>query len=146
VNRPIRIVIADGDQQFAQQIGDCLAQTSQIQLVGIAWDGPSLIECCAEIFPDIVLLDLQLPVIDGIKVIASILRADPQIGILTTSSVADQEDYGLYAIKLGAKGYLPKSDLPDNIISVIHQIFEGGVYVSSKLASQVLKEFESLAP
>jgi DNA-binding NarL/FixJ family response regulator len=143
VGKPIRTIIVDEDDQFVTKLATYLQQHPEIQVVGTASDGPGATEICLETLPDVVVLSLQLPVVDGVKTTQAILDINAQTGILIVASV-DANDYVLRAIKMGAKGYLRKTDSLETIVQAIKHIYEGDVYVPSELASLVLSEFDRL--
>jgi len=144
VTKPIRTVIADEDPQFVSALTTYLRQIPEIQVVGTAADGPGAIEICADTLPDVAVISLQLPVIDGVRTTQAILDANAQTGILTTSC-SDADDYALQAIKYGARGYLRKNNSPEAIAHAIRAIYEGEVCIPSGLASLMLSEFDRLA-
>ena len=144
MGKPIRIVIADEDYQFVSGLAERIQRHPEIQVVGTASDGPGAAEVCADTLPDVVVVDLQLPVVDGVKTTQAILAINAQTGVLAISAV-DADDYALQAIKIGARGHVCQSDSIETIVKAIHNIHEGDVYLPSELASLVLNEFDQLS-
>jgi DNA-binding NarL/FixJ family response regulator len=144
VTKPIRIAIADPNSHFIAQLTDYLWQCTQIQVVGTAADGPGAVEVCAETLPDVIVLNLQLPIVDGVKTTQALLNLSAQLGILVMSEF-EADDYALQAIKMGARGFLSKSASLEAIAQAIEQINQGDVCIPSGLASLMLSEFDRLA-
>lgn len=141
---PIRTVIADENQQFVTKLVNRLQQYAEIQVVGTASEGQGVLDICADALPDVVILALDLPVIDGVRATRAVLDVNAQTGVLIIGAAAADE-YALQAIKMGAKGYLQKQDSLENIYQAICQVYEGDVYIPSELASLMLHEFDRLS-
>jgi DNA-binding NarL/FixJ family response regulator len=105
--RAVRILIADDHRLFAESLMAVLSQDERVDVVGIAEDGQEAVELAAELQPDVILMDLKMPVIDGFEATRRIREAglDTQILILTGT---DQEIGSEDAAAAGASGYLRK--------------------------------------
>lgn len=143
MEKPIRAVIADGDRQFVAKLILYFQQHPQIQVVGTVADGPGAVDLCAETLPDVVLLALDLPMVDGVKTTRAILDINTQTRVLILSATV-ANDYALQAIKMGAKGYMQKLEPPEVIAQAVCRVYEGDFYISSELASLMLHEFDRL--
>ena len=146
MSKTIRLVIANSDHLFVDKLAAFLQPQWNIQVVGTAFDGPGAIEICADTLPDVALLSLYLPGVDGIKAAKSILDANAQTGILIVAprQANGADEYALQALKIGAKGYLPASTPLTTMAQAIQQVYEGDVYLPSELASLMLSEFDRL--
>ncbi|HHJ06540.1 MAG TPA: response regulator transcription factor [Anaerolineae bacterium] len=146
MSKTIRLVIANSDPLFVDRLATSLHPQWNIQVVGTAFDGPGAIETCADTLPDVVLLSLYLPGVDGVKAAKSILDTNAQTGILIVASpqANSANEYALQALKIGAKGYLPASTPLTTVAQAIQQVYEGDVYLPSELASLLLSEFDRL--
>ena len=142
----IRIVIANSDHLFVDKLAAFLQAQTNIQVVGTAFDGPGAIELCADTLPDVALLGLHLPGVDGIKSARSILGTNAQISILIIASGQNNgaDEYALQALKTGTRGYLPPSASLTTVAQAIQQVYDGGVYLPAGLASLMLNEFDRL--
>jgi DNA-binding NarL/FixJ family response regulator len=142
MRKPIRILIADNDQHFSQGLKAVLDVQEDTKVVEIVRDGQGTITACQESLPDVVLIDLHLPVLDSIKTIQSVIAQNEYIKILSISSIPNDR-YAIEAIKAGARGYVEKNGHTDyvEILEAIRQVAEGEVVLNSTLASYILQEF-----
>jgi len=138
----IRLLIADSDISFSQGLRKYLDQQPDMKVVAIVRDGQGAVSSCKEALPDIVLMDLHLPVLDTIRAIRAILQQNERIKILGLSSLPNDR-YAVEAIKAGASGCLDKSDETshDPVAEAIRQVANGEVLLNPALASSILKEF-----
>jgi DNA-binding NarL/FixJ family response regulator len=145
MNQPLRILIADSDIDFAKRIKKSLDRQPDIQVVDIVRDGQGAVNRCREVQPDLVLMDLHLPVLDSVKAIQHIIAKNQRIRVLTTSTTPNDR-YAIEAIKAGASGYIEKSNgLDDNKMArTIRQVAEGEVTLNPALAALILNEFHRL--
>jgi DNA-binding NarL/FixJ family response regulator len=145
-NLPIRILIADSDAHFAEHLSHFLAQQVGLTVIDVVGDGRGAVDVCREALPDVVLLDLHLPVLDSIRVIQTILAENERIKILgLTTNPHDR--YAVEAIKAGAFGCLEKNgDIHDQaILQAVRQVAAGEVLLNPALASSILEEFHRLS-
>ncbi len=142
MDKPIRIIIADNDLEFSQGLKVFLDQQDDTQVINVVRDGRGTVTACKEMLPDVVLMDLHLPVLDSIKTIQSIIDQNEYIKILTISAIANDR-YAIEAVKAGANGYVEKNGDLDHteIIKAIYQIANGEVVLTSVLAAHILQEF-----
>ena len=145
MNQPLRILIADNDIDFAKRLKTLLDKQQDMQVVDIVRDGQGAINSCKESQPDLVLMDLHLPVLDSVKAIQHIATKDERIRILTTSSTPNDR-YAIEAIKAGASGYIEKNNGidDDKMANTIRQVAEGDVTLNPALAESILQEFHRL--
>lgn len=143
---PIRILIADSDIEFTERLGQFLAEQQGMIVIDVVRDGQGTVDVCREALPDIVLLDLHLPVLDSIRVIQSILSQNERIRILGLTAAANDR-YAVEAIKAGAFGCLQKNGEVhfQAILQAIQQVAAGEVLLNPALASSILEEFHRLS-
>jgi DNA-binding NarL/FixJ family response regulator len=143
---PIRILIADNDVNFSESLGRLLDEQQGMTVVEIVRDGQGAVNCCRETWPDVVLMDLHLPVLDSVRAIESILTQNERIKILGLATDPDDR-YAVEAIKVGASGCLEKHKGIQNgtIVTAIRQVVEGDVLLNPALASSILQEFHRLS-
>lgn len=139
---PIRLLIADSDISFSQGLRKYLDQQPDLKVVAVVRDGQGAVSSCKETLPDIVLMDLHLPVLDTIRAIQAILEQNERIKILGLSSLPNDR-YAVEAIKAGASGCLDKNGRANHnpIANAIRQVANGEVLLNPTLASSILKEF-----
>lgn len=144
MSQPIRIIIADSDVNFSKSLNEFLDQQHDMKVVDIVRDGQGAIDSCKEAMPDLVLMDLRLPVLDSIKTIQYIVAHNERIRVLTTSAIPDDR-YALEAVKAGACGYVEKGVGNEAMVKTIRQVASGDVSLNPALAASILEEFHRLA-
>jgi NarL family two-component system response regulator LiaR len=133
---PIRVVIVDDHAVVRSGLGAVLASTEGMQLAGEAEDGEEAIRLCERLQPDIVLMDLMMPKMDGVTATRAIHESWPQIRIIALTSYKEK-DYVEGALKAGATSYLLKDVSADELISAIGRAVQGQPSLSPE-AAQVL--------
>jgi NarL family two-component system response regulator LiaR len=135
----IRVLVVDDHMVVRKGIRALLATEPDIEVVGEAADGAKAIAEAAQLWPDVILMDLVMPQIDGITAIRQILAAQPDTRILVlTSFVADDKVFP--AIRAGALGYLLKDSGPVELTSAIRQVYGGEPSLHPAIARKVLQE------
>ncbi len=135
----IRVYITDDHQIVRRGIRQLLSTEKGIEVIGEASNGKEAIADMEKLKPDIVLMDLVMPVMDGIEAIRQIKAGYPSIQILVLTSFAT-DDKVFPAIKAGALGYLIKDTSPDELINAIRQVHKGEPTLHSSIAQKLLKE------
>lgn len=142
-NRPhkhIRVLVVDDQTIVRRGTIALLTEVEEIQVVGEAEDGQVAIEQADALCPDVVIMDLVMPRVDGIEAIRQIHAAHPEIHILALTSFAT-DDKVLPAIRAGALGYFLKDANPEGLIEAIHQVAQGLPVLSPEITRRVLHEF-----
>lgn len=134
---PIRLLVVDDHPLLREGIAAVLEAHPEIELVGEADNGEQAVALFAELRPDVTLMDLQMPGLNGTDAIRAIRAqfADACIAVLTTYS---GDARALQAVKAGARGYLLKSMLRKELISAIHCLATGKRYFPEPIASELL--------
>lgn len=142
MHKPIRILIADSDVRFSKHLKAFLDEQVDTKVIDIVRDGQGTVKACKESLPDVVVIDLHLPVLDSIKTIQSIVNQNEYIKILGISSIPNDR-YAVEAVKAGASGYVEKNGGSNylEIMEAIRQIADGEVVLNSTLATYILQEF-----
>jgi len=135
----IRVYITDDHQIVRRGIRQLLSTETGIEVVGEASNGKEAVADVDKLKPDIVLMDLVMPVMDGIEAIRQIKASHPSIQILVLTSFAT-DDKVFPAIKAGALGYLIKDTGPEELIEAIRQVYKGEPTLHSSIAQKLLKE------
>jgi DNA-binding NarL/FixJ family response regulator len=136
---PIRVVAVDDHEMFLNGIERLLEEDPEIQLVGLATRARKAIDACARLRPDIVLLEVNLPEVSGIEVIAPILAASPGAKVLIVSASEDAVTIAR-ALEAGAAGFVPKTHTADQLIEVIKQAARGEVMLPTGYATAAISE------
>ena len=138
----IKVLIADDHPIVRQGLKQILSEANDISVAGEAETAQEALNKVWETKFDVVLLDISMPGRSGIEIISEI-RADkskPSVLILTSFP---EEQYAVRALKSGASGYLVKKSAPDELITAIKKVSEGGKYISSSLAEKLAFNLES---
>jgi DNA-binding NarL/FixJ family response regulator len=133
----IEIIIVDDHQIVRAGLEQLLATDPSLSVVATAGDGTRAIALVAEHLPDLVLMDLSMPVMDGIEATRRIKAAFPEIAILVLSSHGD-EDHVVRALEAGADGYLLKHSDPEQLLRAIHESLLGGAPLSAQVSRVLL--------
>lgn len=142
MDKLIRVVIADSDTSFSKRLQTYLDQQADIKIIDTVREGQSAVNSCKDAWPDLLLLDLHLPVLDSVRAIQLILNQNERVRILGISNIPNDR-YAVEAIKAGAQGYIERngSDDFESIASAIRQIAVGEVILNPTLATSILQEF-----
>ena len=136
---PIRVLIADDHAIVRKGIRALLATEADIEVVGEAADGKEAVEKAERLHPDVILMDLVMPGMDGIEATRRITTRQPEIRILVLTSFAEDEKV-FPALKAGALGYLLKDAGPEELVRAIRQVYCGESSLHPAIARKVLQE------
>jgi len=139
MNEVIRVYVTDDHHIVRRGIKQLLETEPGIEVVGEATNGREAVADMDKLKPDIVLMDLVMPVMDGIEAIRQIKAGHPSIQILVLTSFAT-DDKIFPAIKAGALGYLIKDTGPDELVHAIRQVYQGQLTLHPTIAQKLLKE------
>lgn len=140
----IRVMICDDHALFRRGLIMVLEAEDDIEVVGEAEDGRDAVERVADIVPDVVLMDVRMPEVDGIEATRLISDQAPSAKILMLT-VSDEESDLYEAIKAGATGYLLKEISIEEVASAVRAVVSGQSLISPSMASKLLTEFTNLA-
>lgn len=142
MNSPIRILIADSDTAYSECLRDFLSQQAGLKVVDILRDGPGIVKSCKEELPDLILIDLHLPVLDSIKAVQLILTQNDRIKVLGLTAIP-HDRYMIEAIKVGALGCIEKNghDSFEEILTAIHALQNEEVFLNPGVVRSILQEF-----
>lgn len=142
--RNIRVVLADDHAVFRQGLRQLLELEPDIRVVGDAANGFDAVRVARELQPDVVLMDVNMPGIDGIAATRAILdeRAGVAVVILT---MFDDDEYAFQAIRAGARGYLLKTSCAQDVVEAVRVTHQGASSVDPALVPSLLREFHRLA-
>jgi two-component system NarL family response regulator len=140
----IRVLIADDQAVFRRGLDAVLGAEEDIKVVAEAADGEAAIARATEVAPDVVLMDIRMPRVNGIEATRRIRELLPSTRILILT-VSDEEDDLYEAIRAGANGYLLKDISAEEVANAIHAVVRGHSLISPSMASKLLSEFRALA-
>jgi len=142
MSAPIRVLIVDDHEIVRKGIRALLATKRDIQVVGEARDGAEAVTQAQALQPDVILMDLMMPRMNGIEAIRQITAGQPGTRVLVlTSFAADEQVFP--AIKAGALGYLLKDSGPQELVQAIRQVFRGEPSLDPAVARKVLSELSA---
>lgn len=136
---PIRILLAD-DHQILRQGLKAVLEREEFKVVGEASDGLEAVRCAQEFHPDVAVLDLAMPLMNGIGAAREILRQNPKTkAVLLTMHT--EEQYVLEALRAGIRGYVLKTRTSGELVQAIRDVTKGLVYLSSGISQTVVDAF-----
>jgi len=142
--RTVRVLLAEDHAVVREGTRQIVEADPAIEVVGEAADGAEVVELASRLRPDVVLLDLHMPVLNGIEATRRIIADAPDARILILSAY-DDEDYVSAALDAGASGYLLKSAHGHEVVAAIHAIAEGQVVMDARLARRALRRRDNPA-
>ena len=140
----IRILIADDHPVVRQGLASVLSQEEDLEVVGQAANGQEAVAQARALHPDIILMDLQMPEMDGVEAIQKIKLDTSDIGIIILTTY-DTDDYIFRGIEAGARGYLLKDSPPEEVLKAIRTVHKGESLIQPRVASRLLDRFSQLA-
>jgi len=135
--RVARVLIADDQTLFRSGLARLLDEDPRITLVGQAADGLDAVKKTAALKPDVVLMDLRMPGLDGAEATQQIVRDHPEVKVLILSTF-EADTYVLQALKAGASGYILKDAEPSAVASSIMAVLSGERVMAGAVANRVL--------
>jgi DNA-binding NarL/FixJ family response regulator len=141
----IRLVLADDHQMFVDGLKSLLEDESDLCVVGEAKNGYEVLELCDREPVDIVILDINMPGMDGIQTSRELSKRHPGVKILGLSMYNDR-DYISDILKAGALGYVLKNTGKDSLLKAIYTLHEGSTYLSDEVSKTLLSSFLKAAP
>ncbi len=139
MKKTIRLMIVDDHGIVRKGIKALLATEKDMQVVGEAENGAQAVEKALALKPDVILMDLVMPEMDGIEATRRITAEQPSTRILVLTSFA-ADDKVFPAVKAGALGYLLKDSTPDQLLEAIRQVYQGEPSLEPSIARKVLQE------
>ena len=140
---PVRLVIADDQALFREGLRTLLSTRDEVNVVGEAANGEEVLGMIERLQPSVVLMDLQMPVMDGIQATAKLRERRPDISVLALTTFDD--DASLFgALRAGAAGYLLKDVSSDTLVSAITAAARGESFLQSTVTGRVVEAFARL--
>lgn len=133
-----RLILVDDHHLLRRGFRSLLSSEPGLEVVGEASNGLEAIEICRSLEPDLVLMDVRMPEMDGITATRHIKRAQPGVGVLMVT-MHENPDYLLEALDAGAAGYVLKDAPADRLISAVHRTLNGESPLNQELATRLLR-------
>jgi DNA-binding NarL/FixJ family response regulator len=141
----ITVVVVDDHAVVRDGIVRLLDSADGIQVVGVAGDGAEALDVVADRQPQVVLMDLSMPVLDGVEATRRLVAAHPDVRVVVLTTFGDQRRI-LDALDAGAAGYLLKDAQPDEVIAAVHTVVAGGAPLDPKAARVLLDNRRAAQP
>ena len=145
MERTIRVLIADDHAVFREGLQAVLGPEPDMDVVGEAATGKEVVERAAELRPDIILMDIQMPQVNGIEATRRILEANPQVGVVVLTMFED-DDSVFSAMRAGARGYVLKGADPSEILKVVRAVGDGEAHFGPEIAKRLMDFFSTPKP
>jgi len=136
LDRKIRVLIADDHPMLREGVAAVIQLQSDMELVGEAENGAAAIECFRRLRPDVTLMDLQMPELNGVEAIKAIRAEFPKARIVVLTTYAGDAQ-ALRALKAGAAGYLLKSSLRKDLLETIRNVHLGRRHLQPEVANEI---------
>lgn len=140
----IKLLIADDQQLIRDSLKIVLDTNETIEVVGAVSNGVEVIRAVREVKPDVILMDIRMPEMDGVQCTQIIKENHPEIKIIVLTTF-DDDEYIFSALKYGASGYLLKGISMDQLIDAIHKVYSGNAMINGDIAAKVLDMFSKMA-
>lgn len=141
--RRLRVVIADDHPVYREGLAGLIGTEEGLEVVGQAMNGAEAIEFVATLQPDLLVLDIEMPQVDGMAAVHELSSRAPRTAVLVLSMYGN-DDAVFEAMKAGARGYLVKSADPGQILRAIRTVADGGVVLSAALGERMSDWFTTL--
>ena len=135
---PIRIVIVDDQRLIREGLAALLALVSDLQILGQAADGQAAIELAATLSPDVILMDVRMPGMNGVAATREIRRRFPTTRVIVLTTF-DDDEYVFQSLQAGASGYLLKNADPDHLAAAIRAVHAGDSILDPAVTNKVIQ-------
>ncbi|MFN8453512.1 MAG: response regulator [Anaerolineae bacterium] len=140
----IKVLLADDHSLFREGIRSLLEDQDDIEIVGEAEDGLEAVQLAETLIPTVILMDINMPVVDGVEAARMILGKNSSIGIIILT-MYPQDEYILEVLKAGAKAYLLKDTRSKRLLEVIRTVHAGQAVIDTKMTTRLLSDYKRLA-
>src|ERR687895_61879 len=141
----IRVAVVDDQRLFTRGLSGLVDMLPETEVVGVAYDGEEAVELCRKEEPDVVLMDISMPKMDGISATREIRDLLPQTAVIILTG-HEEDEHVFEGIKAGAQGYLLKDSEPEDLSRAIRTVYAGDTIIAPELAQKMLSTFESGGP
>ena len=144
----IKVMIVDDQELIRHSLKIILGVNNDMEVVGMAADGAETLQKLKELSPeerpDVILMDIRMPVMDGVECTAQISKKYPNIKVIALTTF-DDEEFVFGALKSGASGYLLKGSSLEELSGAIRTVYTGGAMLNPNVASTVIRQFSTMA-
>ncbi|MBW5484414.1 response regulator [Streptomyces bambusae] len=136
----IRVLIADDQPLVRRGLTLIMAPDPYIDVVGEAADGTQALALARQLHPDVVVMDIRMPVLDGVEATAELSRTLPGCRVLALSTF-DMDEYVVAALRAGASGFLPKDTSPEELLAAVRVVHSGEAAVAPRLLTRIISTY-----
>lgn len=140
----IKVMIADDQELIRESLGIVLGQNEDMEVTGLAKDGQELLALVEKHVPDVILMDIRMPVIDGVQATKAVKERHPEVKVIVLTTF-DDDEYVYGALKYGASGYLLKGVSMQDLAAAIRKVTTGGAIINPDVTVKVVKFFSQMA-
>lgn len=140
----IRVLLADDQSLLRRGLAGLLNRNADMEVVGEAENGQQAVELAESLHPDVILMDVRMPLMDGVAAMQELARRGSSAGVIILTTF-DDDEYIFQGLAAGARGYLLKDAEYDELSNAIRIVASGEALLQPQVASRVLKEFSRLA-
>lgn len=140
----LRIVIVDDHQLFREGVKRILEMEDDFKVVGEGADGGEAYRLAEEYKPDVLLMDINMPNVNGVSAAESVISVSPQTRVIMLS-IHDDEGYVYRTLRSGASGYLLKEMGTSDLVDAVRVVASGGAYIHPKVTGKLIEEFRRLS-
>ena len=140
----IRVVLADDHPIVRDGLKKLLQIEGDIEVVGEAGDGREMLEVIQDVEPDVVLLDLRMPNLDGLSALQALQQTNKRVRVIVLTASEDKNEF-VQAMKLGCSGIVLKQTAPDLIVKSIRKVHAGEIWLDSHTTAAVMRQFSTAA-
>jgi DNA-binding NarL/FixJ family response regulator len=141
---PIRVLLVDDQPLFREGVHTLLSLQPDLEVVGEAGDGEEAVRLAARLRPDVILMDLQMPVLDGVEATRRLRLTQPDCRVIVLTTF-DDDEYVFEGLRAGAIGYLLKDTPSSRLLEAIRAAARGESFLQPSVAAKVVAEFSRLA-
>jgi two-component system response regulator DegU len=131
----IKVLVVDDHPFFREGLRNVLASADDLEVIGEAQDGAEALDAARSLQPDVIIMDINIPVLNGMQATRRIKSAHPHINVIMLTAYDDDEQI-YHAIRTGASAYYPKDVSPDHLIEAIRHVSQGNYVVGEQLMNQ----------
>lgn len=143
MDKIVKVLLADDHSLFREGVRSLLEDQDDIEIVGEAEDGLEAIRMASKVKPTVILMDINMPVMDGVEATRAILRNNARIGIIILT-MYPQDEHVFEALRAGAKAYLLKDTRSKVLLEVIRKVHDGHAVIDPEMTTRLLSEFRRL--
>jgi DNA-binding NarL/FixJ family response regulator len=141
----VRVAVVDDQRLFTKGLSGLVDMLPGVEVVGVAYDGEEAVALCGKEEPDVVLMDISMPKMDGISATREIKNLLPQTAVIILTG-HEEDEHVFEGIKAGAQGYLLKDSEPEDLSHAIRTVHAGNTIIAPDLAQKMLNTFENAKP